>query len=60
MPAAPLDKQPVRITTTQTITTFTLSANAGQSILGAPTTLPINTSVEFKYLASASSWIRLS
>jgi len=39
MPAAPIDGQIVRMLSSQTITSLTLSPNTGQSISGAPTTI---------------------
>jgi hypothetical protein len=45
------------LTSTQTITTLTLSANTGQTINGAPSTLAGNTSVRFRLEGAA--WVRL-
>jgi hypothetical protein len=59
MPAAPIDKQEVWISTTQTITTWTLSPNTGQTINGAPTTLAENTSVMFRYNLATTTWFRM-
>lgn len=59
MPAAPLDKQEVWISTTQTITTWTLNPNTGQTINGAPTTLGANTSVQFRYNLATTTWFRM-
>lgn len=56
MPPNPLDGQVVAIASTQTITTLTLNANTGQRLLGAPTTLPANSAVEFRFLAG--TWFR--
>lgn len=59
MPAAPIDKQEVWISTTQTITTWTLNPNTGQTINGAPTTLGANTSVQFRYNLATTTWFRM-
>lgn len=59
MPASPLNNQRVTIATSQTITAFTLSPNTGQTVNGAPTTLPANTSATFKYQVATTTWYRL-
>lgn len=59
MPAAPIDKQEVWISTTNAITTWTLSPNTGQTINGAPTTLAANTSVMFRYNLATTAWFRM-
>lgn len=59
MPASPLDGHVVNISTTETITTFTLSPNAGQSIENAPTTLTAGSSVRYIYHLATTTWYRL-
>lgn len=56
MPAAPVQNQIVIFTTSQAVTSFTLSPNAGQTLLGAPTTLAANTSIQ--YLYNGTTWYR--
>lgn len=58
MPAAPYNGMPIEITSTQTVTSFTLSANAGQSIKNAPTTLLAGTGVAYFYNAPLTTWFR--
>ena len=60
MPATPIDKQDLWISTTGTITTWTLAANTGQTVNGAPTTLAANTSVHYRYNAGSTTWFRLA
>ncbi|HWY33501.1 MAG TPA: hypothetical protein VNX68_02570, partial [Nitrosopumilaceae archaeon] len=59
MPAAPVDKQDLYISTTNTITTWTLLANTGQTVNGVPTTLLANTSVHYRYNLPTTTWFRL-
>lgn len=56
LPVHPVDGQVVAIATTQTITALVLSANPGQTLLGAPSTLAANSAVEFRFLGS--TWFR--
>lgn len=58
MPAAPYDGMPIEIASTQTVTSFTLSPNNGQSIKNAPTTLIAGTGVAYFYNASSTAWFR--
>jgi hypothetical protein len=44
MPAAPTDGQVLVISSTQTVTALTHSANTGQTLIGAATTILANTS----------------
>jgi hypothetical protein len=60
MPAAPIDGQIVRLGTTQTITTLTLSPNAGQTISGAVTTLTASAPATYQYVVSITKWIRIA
>jgi len=60
MPAAPDDGQEVSIISSQTITTLTVNANAGQTILGGgPNTLLANGYIRWKYVASITTWFRV-
>lgn len=60
MPNTPVDGQRVKIFTTQTLTSFTLTAGTGQTINGtAVTTLAANASVEYVYQASSLTWFRI-
>jgi hypothetical protein len=55
MPATPVDGQVQRITTTQAITTLTVSGN-GNSIIGAPTSLIIGQSFSMIYDVPTTTW----
>lgn len=58
-PAAPLDGHEITITTTQTITGLTVTANTGQVIVGTPTTLLANNFCKFKYSLATTTWYRV-
>jgi hypothetical protein len=59
LPAAPIDRQTVRVASSQIITALTVSPSAGQTLKGAPTTLAANTSVAWIYFSATSTWYRL-
>jgi hypothetical protein len=63
MPAAPVDGQKIRISSSQNITALTVSANAGQSIKNAPTAFTTSTTgpqgYEFEYRSTNTTWYRL-
>lgn len=59
MPAAPTDGQTITITSTQNITTLTHSANTGQTLNSALTTLPASTSASWVYNSATGTWISL-
>lgn len=63
MPSAPADGQVVEVTSSQTITSLTVSANTGQSIKNAPTALTVSTTgsmgYKFKYRGANTTWYRL-
>jgi hypothetical protein len=59
MAAQPIDGQVVQVSTTHTITALTVSANAGQTIQNAPTTLVAGTSFMYYYNAVETTWFRL-
>ena len=58
MPKTPYDGQPIEVSTTQTITGLTVSANAGQTIKNAPTTLVAGSGFAYYYNAAALTWFR--
>lgn len=60
MPAAPVDRQEVKIASDQNITALTLSPNSGQSILNVPTTLALGGFCGYIWIASKSTWYRVS
>jgi hypothetical protein len=58
MPSSPVDGLSVEIASTKTISSFTLSANAGQTLLNAPTSLAAGVGVGFYYNAALTTWFR--
>lgn len=58
MPAALLDGQVIAITSSQTVTTLTLTANTGQTLVGAPTTITASTPIKFIYRAASKTLYR--
>lgn len=58
LPAAPSDGLRIRLSSTQTITAFTLSPNTGQSIKNAITTFPAGSAVEYQYRLADTTWYR--
>jgi hypothetical protein len=58
MPAAPGDTQEVCISSSQTITAITVSANAGQSIVAPPTAMSAG-GFCYIYNLAATTWFRL-
>lgn len=59
-PANPADGQPFQVSTTNTVTVLTLTANTGQTVLNAPATLLAGTGFLYYYNKAASTWYRLS
>jgi hypothetical protein len=59
MPASPIDGQEIRVTSSQTVTALTVSANSGQSITNAPTTLTAGLGFSYIYKISNTTWYRL-
>lgn len=66
MPAAPINGQVVRISSSATVTALTLSGSAGQTISNAPTAITLSTTgaygYEFVYVrltATTGTWYRL-
>jgi hypothetical protein len=56
MPAIPGDGMTVTIASMKQITALTLSPNAGQSIVGALTSLPANQATTYVYRAASTTW----
>jgi hypothetical protein len=58
-PATPSDNADWQLTTTGTITAFTLSPASGQTISSSPSTLVAGAGIGYTYSTSASTWYRL-
>lgn len=56
MPASPVDGQLLIIQSSQIVSALTLSANAGQSILGALSTIALGGRIECLYRAASTTW----
>lgn len=50
----------VLVTTTQIITTFTLSLNGAAAVNGAPSTLAANSHQRFRFVQANNAWYRIS
>lgn len=63
MPTAPYDGQIVRISSSQTVTSLTVSAAAGQSITNAPSAITVSATgpygVAFLYRGTNATWYRI-
>ena len=59
MPAAPADGMTVRFSSSQIITALTVSANSGQSIVAAVTSLVLGGSAQYIYRATNTTWYRI-
>lgn len=59
MPSAPADKMIVRFSTQQAVTALTVSANAGQSILNAPSTANPGQGFSYIYNLATTTWLKL-
>jgi hypothetical protein len=59
MPAAPVKGQILHLASTHTVTSLTLSANAGQSVQNAITTISATTPATYMYIDSATTWYRI-
>jgi hypothetical protein len=57
-PSTPSENQALRVTTSQTVTSLTLTANTGQTVVGAPTTITAATPFELFYNSATASWYR--
>jgi hypothetical protein len=58
MPAAPADGMTITISSSQIITLLTVSANTGQSIVSAVTTLLAGGGAKYIYRATGTTWYR--
>ena len=56
MPPNPYDGQFLRVKTSQQITAITISGNAGQSVIAAPTELLAGHFIEAQYRAVNTTW----
>lgn len=54
----PYNGQVMELLSTKTITAFTLTANAGQTVVNAPTTLIGGTGVAYYYNSAMTTWFR--
>ena len=59
MPANPIDKEELMISSSVAISAVTLLPNFGQTIDLPATTLPAHGAVRFRFLATSSKWVRL-
>ncbi len=59
MPATPIDGQEVRFSSTQTVTTLTVSPNTSQTISNAPTTIAPGQGYAWIYHLATTNWFRL-
>ena len=57
LPAAPIDGQIVEVSSTQTVTTLTVSGN-GHTIKNAPTTIAAGTGFSYRYHLANTTWYR--
>jgi len=60
MPAAPVDGMTITFSSTKIITTLTVSANTGQTINNAVTTLAAGQSASYVYRAASTAWFPFS
>lgn len=58
MPAAPVDGHMMRVLSSQTVTSLTVSGN-GKTLQAAPTTISANTSFAWMFDNASSTWYRL-
>lgn len=58
LPAMPVDQQQLCVSSTQSVTTLTVSGN-GSSVNGAPTTLAANGTFSLRYDGVNQSWYRI-
>ena len=59
MPATPADGMTIRFSSSQIITALTVSANSGQSIVSAVTSLVLGGSAQYIYRATNTTWYRI-
>ncbi len=60
LPAAPVDGQIARVLSSQTVTALTVSPSAGQSVVGAPSTVGPTTPFSMIYDLASATWYRMS
>jgi hypothetical protein len=60
MPATPIDGQIVQVGSSQIVSSLTVSANAGQTLLGAPTSITPSGGFRYIYNLSGTTWYRIS
>ena len=58
MPASPADGMTIRFSSSQIITALTVSANTGQSIVSAVTTLAAGSGAAYIYRLANTTWYR--
>jgi hypothetical protein len=58
LPTAPVDGMTIRFSSSQIITTLTVSANTGQSIVSAVTTLAAGGGAAYIYRLANTTWYR--
>jgi len=56
MAPTPRDRQVVEIRSSQTVTTLTISPNSGQSVAGAPTTIPAGGMISAYFRSADTTW----
>lgn len=59
MPSTPLNGQVVRVSAAMTVTALTVLPNAGQSIVGAPTTISTTAPFALVYRSANTTWYRV-
>lgn len=60
MPATPIDGQIVQVSSSQIVSSLTVSANSGQTILGAPTSIAPTGGFRYIYNLSGTTWYRIN
>lgn len=60
MPPNPVDGQPLQVSSTAAIASLTVSANAGQTIKNAPTSIAAGGAFSYYYHAATAVWYRVS
>ena len=60
MPVSPTDGYRVGFTSTQAVTTLTLTPNTGQTIRNSPTALAAGVGITFLYRSANATWYRVS
>lgn len=60
LPVGPYDGQSVQVSSTKTVTAFTLSPGSGETVFNAPTTLVAGVGFHYFYRATDNAWYKLS